>query len=208
MGKFRRGSEDLLDYPKPLEKEEQLRLLKLAKAGDENALWKVVLHNMRLATCILNGLRVDDDSYADMVQDCVFTLVACVKGIHEDRLEEWPKYIGVCLRHQHWRELKKANKRANKREPFTSEAEEIYERPSEYDVPLEYNGQARRARELLEQLPVGWKRAIELRCLGMSYPEIGKEMGISGSMASSRVRRGMVALKMGMGVGGKGTFKR
>jgi RNA polymerase sigma factor (sigma-70 family) len=201
-----RPSGDLLPYPMPLSEEELYGLLERAKGGDEESMWTIVVHNMRLVGMALGKLKVRREEYNDMMEECIFVLIACVKGFSAEK-GKWAGYACRALFRHLIRLSRKSQKIREMQKPLNEDAMEQYEMPDNA-LCISANGSAvdtgplmrEKMRECMARLPSKMRATMEMRMQGLSLNEIGRRVGHSQQSIHQREKSAIRRLRVLMGV--------
>lgn len=115
LGKYNQfffvGSSDIL--PPPLEKEEEIELVKLCQLGDINARNKLIEHNLRLVVFIAKKYETKLDTLEDLVS---IGSIGLIKGINTYKIDKnirLATYASRCISNEILMYLRKNKKRVS-----------------------------------------------------------------------------------------------
>jgi RNA polymerase sporulation-specific sigma factor len=100
-------------YPKPLTKEEEKKVIEQVDKGDEEAKNILVQHNLRLVAYIANKFKADSDEMEDLISIGTFGLIKAVQSFDMHRKIKFATYASRCIRNEILMHFRKANKHKN-----------------------------------------------------------------------------------------------
>lgn len=101
------GNEEL---PRPLEQEEEERLLLAKDGGDENALQELISHNLRLVVFISKKFESTGIDFEDLISIGSIGLIKAVKTFKCDKNIRLATYASRCIENEILMQLRKFNK--------------------------------------------------------------------------------------------------
>lgn len=165
--------------------------MEAARRGDPAAQDRLVSRHHEVAWRVALGVLKDEDAAADAVQDAFLKAFRSLDGFRGDaRFRTWLLSIVV-------NEARGAlRRRTRRRESGLDDVGPVADAALPVDRGVVIRDEARRARELVEELPEKQRLAVSLRIdEGLSFREIGELIGSSEGAARVNYHHGIRRLR-------------
>jgi RNA polymerase sigma-70 factor (ECF subfamily) len=165
-----------------------------AIAGDEIARAKLVEALLPRARNLVRYLVRGDDESDDIVQDALVTVLERLENYRgEGRLERWADGVVMRVALHRLRRLRRRMRRFVSSPP---DALEAYGEAVAITPPLRDYRERRQLVRALDRLPYKQRHALVLHhVLGMTVPEVARELAVPEETVHSRLRVGMKKLR-------------
>ena len=197
-------------FPQPLDKDEELKYLKLFAEGDFEARNKLIEHNLRLVAHVAKKFDNVDEGIDDLVS---IGTIGLIKGIESYNLEKGVKlstYIARCIENEilmHFRYGRKTKKDVSLHDPITLDKEGneilfidvIGTTQDAISESIEDKFEKTQMHEFIEDLDererevVCWRFGI-LNQKEKTQRQIARDLGISRSYVSRIEKRALIKL--------------
>lgn len=164
--------------------------VRLAAAGDRAAARALLESLLPRVRNLVRYLTRGDQQTEDITQDALVALLRGLTGYRgEGTLESWSDRVVARVTFAALRRRRRDPVRQSEDAPDLVLVSDASAQPDEYLA-------RRQAVQMLDRLPLEQRHALVLHhVVGMSIPEIGKELGVSPETIKSRIRLGTARLR-------------